>query len=239
MRRWEAVRKPLPRGPPGLRPRKAQGVDSCSFPLLRPRVILSVSRGRGPVPDVPEPACWPCGRRSRPGTPPPASQVRLSAGTSLHSTETPSAPSSAGLRPAQSISPKGWPHHAQTLPSYHLVRMLRTRQPSGEASIWLRHSCPQPARSGQREHDDSRNSGDLSERRRRRMPRIHHHARRSLVLGTGDHSLAAILPPGVCHAPHGDGPQHHRDRQHHRLNRHTISTIEECNTQANRLSCCF
>src|ERR1039458_4031340 len=83
----------------------------------------------------------------------------LSAGTSLHSTDTPSAPSSAGLRPAQSISPKGWPHHAQTLPSYHFVRMLRTMQPSGEASIWLRHSCPQPARSGQREHEDSRSSG--------------------------------------------------------------------------------
>src|ERR1017187_10863744 len=59
------------------------------------------------------------------------------------------------------MSPNGRPQDAQTLPAYHRVRMLRTRQSWGDAATWARHSCPHPARSGQREQEESRNSSVL------------------------------------------------------------------------------
>src|SRR6266545_5362407 len=53
----------------------------------------------------------------------------------------------------------GFPHNAQLLPAYHRTRMLRTRQSSGAAATSRRHSCPQPAFSGQREQELSFKSG--------------------------------------------------------------------------------
>ena len=66
-----------------------------------------------------------------------------------------------GWFPVQSISPIGCPHAAQSLSRYHLAMMLRTRQSAPDSLISLRHSCPHPAFSGQREHSLSRNSGAL------------------------------------------------------------------------------
>src|ERR1019366_2500206 len=84
---------------------------------------------------------------------------RSSAEICFHSTEIPSARSRAGLPPVGGISPIGRPHEAHALPAYQSTRMWRTRQPSGEASICERHSWPQPAISGQREHAESRKRG--------------------------------------------------------------------------------
>src|ERR1017187_3903915 len=87
--------------------------------------------------------------------------TNLSAGTWFHSTLSRSATRSAGRLPVQSISPIGCPHPAQTLSRYHLAMMLRTRQSAPDSWISLRHSCPHPALSGQREHSLNRNSGAL------------------------------------------------------------------------------
>src|ERR1022692_1266370 len=84
---------------------------------------------------------------------------RSSAEICSHSTENPSPSNRAGLPPAGGISPIGRLHEAHALPAYQSTRMRRTRQPPGEASIWERHSWPQPAISGQREHAESRKRG--------------------------------------------------------------------------------
>src|SRR5664280_1723833 len=87
--------------------------------------------------------------------------TNLSAGIWFHSTLTRSATSRAGRLPVQSISPIACPHAAQALSRYHLAMTLRTRQSAPDSRTSLRHSCPHPAFSGQREHSLSRNSGAL------------------------------------------------------------------------------
>src|SRR5262245_19757261 len=49
------------------------------------------------------------------------------------------------------IFPNSFPQETHFLPSYHLTKMLRSRQSCGESSTCNKHSCPQSRRSGQRE----------------------------------------------------------------------------------------
>ena len=187
---------------------------------------------------MPKPACWPCGKQSKPGTPPRASHIPSQRNCA------PFHGNAAGFEQRRlAHSPVDFTEGlAAPRANFALVAAWSGCCAPGNPPARLRSGSdiaarnPRAPASGR--HEDSRSSGAFP------TPSPQHAGRPPPHPPVSGSWVGSWLRwPRYFHQAFAGRPrarpQRHRDRRRRRLNRHANSASEECNTQANLLSCCF